>query len=106
MVSCRWLKGNYRTGGIKQGSHQCTCVHILHKNEKTHISLNPRVPGMHNDWSLHPHIFATIFLSTLKIMSTQKTQSSTTKKTQTLSIRHKRKTDVDAQIACLQVQIA
>lgn len=60
MVSCRLFKKNYRTGGINKGSHQCTCVHILHKNEKTHISLNPRVPGMHNDWSLHPHIFATI----------------------------------------------
>lgn len=60
MVSCRLFKKNYRTGGINKGSHQCTCVHILHKNEKTHISLNPSVPGMHNDWSLHPHIFATI----------------------------------------------
>lgn len=122
MVSGRYLlKKNYRTGWIKQGSHQCTCEHILHKNEKkrTHISLSPRVPGIHNDWSLNPYIFSTILEIPISIPhfvysgnnyahleNTALNDEKKKKQTHALPIWHKRKTDVDPQKACLQVQIA
>ena len=118
MVSGRLLKKNYRTSGIKQGSHQCTCVHILHKNgKKRHTFLwaqesqGCKMTGHYTHTSLQPSwkspcymLYQSPILSTQGIvMSTQKTQPSTTKITHSFSIWHKRKTDVDPQIVCLQV---
>ena len=85
--------------------------------KRTHISLSPRVPGIHNDWSLHPYIFSTILEIPISIphfvysgnnyAHLENTALNDEKKKQThaLPIWHKRKTDVDPQKACLQVQI-